>query len=831
MAHCTVRRTAVDMLSRTLGIVFLFGLLLPAQGPKKPPASPERSSPTPEERTRANVLEGTAAPDTLDAGKDDTWLFGRGGDDILGGGPGSDKLDGGAGDDRIAGGPGDDVLDGGAGVDRLLGGEGDDIIDGGDDEDTLDGGPGNDDLDGGDADDTLRGGAGDDAIVGGDGNDVLSGADGADQLFGRDGTDTLSGGPGDDVIEGGDGNDSLDGEGGNDSLNGGEQDDLVRGGEGNDVLMGGGGSDFLSAGPGDDTLLGSGGNDFLDGGDGNDTLLGGDGDDALSGGPGDDWLLGGLGADTVRGGPENDLIVLRAGDIGADEDELIDGGTGDDILILNGFTHRVPPVLSPSGPGDNFLSDPTTGGSYHLASIERVRHAHLFTQLTTGENGAASFVFVNPSTTAASAGNIAFFDDQGMALPLSIAGDAVQSHFAFTVPPLGRVAFEASAPGTPVQGTAQVLVERPLSGIVRQSPADLWSAGVGEASLLDNFIVPVMEDHATGLSTGVAISSSAVTSRIKLTLHRPDGEEVSTPSKGGVEIEIPPQGRRLLLVRELFRELLPNGGDFQGTMTVEGGIDRPQDGGSLAAIGIQQGTRTGEFATFPVVPVRPLQVTRTLHFATFLTGGDYASSIVLMNPSPADRAKGTMAFLDETGQSWPIAINGLSPAVTVSYDIEPLGSVVFTTPAGGPLQVGSAHSQNAEGALGAVLRLASPTAGTVSTGPSGVFEGFIAAVHHDRAAGLNTQVALCSTQSAVSLTLVLRESGGVEVPEGRAQLQLPARGRASPKLDELFPNADIDNFQGTLTVTAEGGRVAADVTQVFGGSGGQTVMPIAPLQP
>ena len=835
MASRTGCRTAVDMLSLAFGGVFLLGLISTAQTPQKPRATPpagaERGSPPAQQRSRANVLEGTEAGDTLDAGKGDTWLFGRAGDDVLRGGAGSDTLDGGDGDDRLAGGPGGDVLDGGAGLDALRGGEGNDTMDGGDDEDTLDGGAGNDDLDGGDADDILRGGAGDDAIVGGDGNDVLAGGDGADRLFGRDGSDTLSGGPGDDVVEGGDGSDSLDGEGGNDTLDGGDGADFVRGAAGDDVLKGQAGSDVLSGGPGNDTLLGSRGDDFLDGGDEHDTLLGGDGQDVLSGGPGDDWLLGGLGADTVRGGAENDLIVLRAGDVPAGENELIDSGAGHDTLILNGFTHSTLPALSLPGPRDSSLSDPITGGSYHLAGIEQVRYAHLFTHIGTSENRAASFVFINPSTAGASTGRIAFFNDDGTALPLSIAGEAAQPLFAFTVPPLGRVAFEASAPDPLVQGSGQVLSDRPLSGIVQWSPADLGPVGAGEARLLDNFIVPVLEDHATGLSTGVVIVSSTVASRIKLTLHRPNGKEVSTQSQGAVEIDMPPHGRRVVFVREMFRDLLPNIGDFQGTMTVEGGIDRPQDGGSLAAIGIQQGARTGEFATFPVIPIGSLPATRTLHFATFPTGADHLSSIVLVNPSAAERAKGTVAFFDEIGQDWPVAVNGRSPAVTRSYDIRPLGSVVFKTSAGGPLRVGSARAQTAAGVVGAVLRLASPTAGTVNTGPSGVFEGFIAPAQRQRATGLNTQVALRSTQSALSLALVLRNAGGVEVREGRAQLQLPANGRTSRTLDELFPNADVDNFQGTLTVTAEGGTVAADVTRVGGDSGGRTVMPVAPLQP
>lgn len=759
----------------------------------------------------------------LDGGEGDDWLFGQDGHDVLRGGAGRDTLDGGPGDDTLAGGAGQDVLDGGPGRDALLGDEDNDLLDGGDDEDVLDGGPGNDDLDGGDADDVLRGGAGDDALVGGDGNDVLTGADGADRLFGRDGDDRLSGGPGDDLVEGGDGRDSLNGDDGKDVLDGGEGDDVARGGAGDDTLKGESGNDALSGEAGNDTLLGSRGDDNLDGGEEHDTLLGGDGQDVLNGGPGEDLLLGGLGADTVRAGPEDDLIVLRAGDIGSGETELIDGGAGQDTLILIGFNQGEPGLPT----GDSTLSDPLTGGTYRLFSVEQVQHTHLFTHVGSSEKLAASFVFVNPSAKTASNGQVVFFNSEGAPLAQSIAGGAAQPAFAFTVPPLGRVVFDASGPAQAGRGTAQVFADRPLGGSVQTSLPDFGPLRAGEAPLLDNFIVPVLEEKATGADTGVAIFSSTTGSSVMLTLHRMNGDEVGTQSQGGVEIDIPANGHRIVFVREMFPYV---GGDFQGTLRVEGGIDRPQEGGPLAATGIQRGARPGEFTTFPVIPVGLPAAPGMLHFATFPAGGDYRSSIALVNPSPVNRAKGTLTFFDQAGQSWAVAVNGLSAAVTVPYDIGPLGSAVFTTSASGPLRVGSARAATAEGVVGGVLRLVSPTAGTPSAGPSGVFAGFITPAQRNRATGVNTQVALSSTQSPLMLTLVLHDARGAEVPGGRAQLQLGANGGVTQTIDALFPKVDTNDFQGTLTVTADGGTVAATVTQVGGDPGGLAVMPLAPLR-
>jgi hypothetical protein len=210
------------------------------------------------------------------------------------------------------------------------------------------------------------------------------------------------------------------------------------------------------------------------------------------------------------------------------------------------------------------------------------------------------------------------------------------------------------------------------------------------------------------------------------------------------------------------------------------------------------------------------------HDPTFLSGWGAGNFL-------SDPARGTLTFFDQAGQSRAVAINGLGAASSMPYDIAPLGSAVFTASVEGPVRLGSARAVVAEGVIGAVLRLASPTAGTVSAGPSGVFAGLIAPAHRNRGTGLNTEVALSSTEFPLTLTLVLRDDRGTEVQGGRAQLQLPANGQTRQTIDQLFPNVDTDNVQGTLTVTADGGTVAAEVTQVGGDAGALAVMPVAPL--
>jgi hypothetical protein len=774
-------------------------------------------------REREHIIEGTKADDVLDGTPGDDWLFGQEGHDVLRGAAGNDTLDGATGDDTLVGGAGRDVLDGGPGKDGLIGNEDDDWLDGGDDEDTIDGGPGNDDLDGGDADDVLNGGAGDDTLAGSDGNDAVSGGDGADRVLGLDGDDRLSGGPGNDVIEGGDGVDSISAEAGADLVDGGEGDDTLRGGAGNDTLKGESGNDVLLGEGDNDTLLGSRGDDSLDGGDGHDTWLGGDGADVLTGGAGEDFLLGGLGLDSIRSGPDDDLVVIRAGDVGGGEIEFFDGGAGTDTLILIGFSQS--PVDTPAG-GERSLLDPVTGGSYRLIGVERVQHAHLFTHLGTTEKLAASFVFINPSRSDASSGRLVFFDSQGAPLPQSISGGAVQPSHAFTVPPLGRVAFDASGPAQDARGTALVLADRPLSGMLHTALPDLGPLVAHDTPLVDSFIVPVLEENATGTDTGVAIFSSTAPSTVKLTLRSTAGVEVSTDTQGGAEIEIPANGHRIVFVRDLFPWV---GGDFRGAMTVEGGIDRPQDGGPLAGTGLQRESKAGAVSTFPVITVGPQPTTGMLHFATVPAGGDFRSTLTLVNPSSAQVARGTLNFFDQAGARRAVAVNGLSGTATITYEIQPMGSMAFATSPGTPATSGSARVTMTAGVVGSVLRVTSAVRGILSTGPSGAVARFITQVRRSRTPEIDTEVALSAIDAGLTLTLVLHDARGAEVPGGRAELKLPPNGNVVQTIGALFPKADTNDLQGTLVATAAGGLVAATAVEIGAGALVLKVVPVTPI--
>ena len=769
--------------------------------PGKPPAPSDPKQ----------VIEGTDSDDMKAGGANDDWLFGKKGNDFLVGGGGRDVINGGEGDDTIDGGDGDDILDGGGdgpddrgggGSDTIRGGGGDDTLDGGDDDDLLDGGDGNDDLDGGDGNDVLRGGAGNDVLAGGDESDSLSGGPGNDRLSGEDAADNLLGGPGNDLLLGGEDDDGLDGEEGEDRLDGGDGNDVLRGGIGND------------------TLLGSSGTDTLLGGAGHDTLFGGDGADVLDGAAGSDWLLGGPGADVTIAGDGDDLVILRAGDVPSGEIETINGGRGTDVVVLNGFARlpKMPGRGSDSGKSEIELVDPVTGGLYRLVNVERAEFTQLLTTIEEGADRPLQLVIVNPSTTATSGRVIFSGADGSVVRPGGSSAQSGRDDLTFSVPPLGSLRLDAVVRG-PV--TAQVFGSAPLGVVMRDGSAG--AATFLDTPISDSAIVPILQDRATGIGTGVLVSNSVAPSSIKLTLNRLDGQELSGETYvGSREVELPPYALRTFFVRDLF----PTLGDFQGTMTINGDTSRAQEGGPIQVMALERGPG-GTVISSPAAAVIGQKVGGTLLLSGLSSGGGTASSLILVNASRNAAAQGTIRFFDEAGLPLPISVNRQSAAATVAYDIGRDGAAIFAMPMGGPALRVLARIEPTEGLVGVLIRATSTANVLTRALPSGASSSMIAAVRRDRAGNTTTRLVLASTGSAVTLRLTLRSASGAQVPGAATEVRLPANGQVVRTLEQLFPSTA--DFDGTVAIAAEGGDVSVAAHQVEA-SGMETPLPAVPLQ-
>jgi trimeric autotransporter adhesin len=245
-----------------------------------------------------------------------------------------DVLDASAANDTLAGLGGNDTIRGNAGADTLNGGDGNDQVFGGSEVDTLVGGAGNDRLDGGTGNDSFYGGSGNDTFVIDSLSDVLIEASGTDEV--RTGSFSLSLTS---VAFTGIENASLTGMGAF-NLTGTSGANAVTGNSGNNTLSGGGGTDSMGGGAGNDTYITDGSDTITEGSNaGTDTVqssvtltlganlerltltgsssINGTGNtlaNIITGNGGNNTLNGFFGTDTLLGAAGNDTYITDGGD-------------------------------------------------------------------------------------------------------------------------------------------------------------------------------------------------------------------------------------------------------------------------------------------------------------------------------------------------------------------------------------------------------------------------------------------------------------------------------------------------------------------------------------
>ncbi|MBI4481248.1 MAG: hypothetical protein HY652_00015 [Acidobacteria bacterium] len=219
---------------------------------------------------------------------------------------------------------------------------------------------------------------------------------------------------------------------------------------------------------------------------------------------------------------------------------------------------------------------------------------------------------------------------------------------------------------------------------------------------------------------------------------------------------------------------------------------------------------------------------KTLFFAQFANGAGLNSEIALTNPSSSTSAGGRIEFLDDNGQPLTAGFTGgLGQRSRIDFSIPPLGSVAFGSDGQGTLMTGTARVVSGD-VIGGVVRFNVLGLGTAGIGESQPITGGIIQVRR-KAGVLNTGIAVSDAGGAGTVNLTLRSTDGIQL--AAASLSLPANGHRARFMDQLFPNVETGDFQGTLTITASGAGKIAVVAMELGTSAGQfTALPVTPLR-
>jgi len=162
------------------------------------------------------------------------------------------------------------------------------------------------------------------------------------------------------------------------------------------------------------------------------------------------------------------------------------------------------------------------------------------------------------------------------------------------------------------------------------------------------------------------------------------------------------------------------------------------------------------------------------------------------------------------------------------FDLPPLGSMTFSTTGFGDLRLGSAFVQATANVSG-VVRFEIAGVGIAGVGSAQPASALMAPVR--REGEIRTGVAVRNpTQQAIEVEISLKDTSGEAVPNGTGMLEIPAQGRVAAFIEELFPDADTVDFQGSICLRAATGEIAVVALELGGQPGEFTTLPVSVLE-
>ncbi|MGW8181541.1 MAG: CHRD domain-containing protein, partial [bacterium] len=233
---------------------------------------------------------------------------------------------------------------------------------------------------------------------------------------------------------------------------------------------------------------------------------------------------------------------------------------------------------------------------------------------------------------------------------------------------------------------------------------------------------------------------------------------------------------------------------------------------------------------------------RLKEFAQFGNGGGLTSEVILLNTSTTTQVSGVVRFYDPGGAPLEVGIHSdmmgqdmislqTENLSEVDFEIAPLGAVTISTDGAGDLVEGSARAVS-DGLLGGVIRFGIEGIGIAGVDAGAPLSQAILPMRNREDIG--TGVAIRNPESfPITVTLELRNNSGEGDVEpggsGYAEVTLPPSGRVSSLVVDLFPDANTEDFLGTLTMKTDSGSFAAIGLEMGLPSGPITTLPVTPV--
>jgi len=219
--------------------------------------------------------------------------------------------------------------------------------------------------------------------------------------------------------------------------------------------------------------------------------------------------------------------------------------------------------------------------------------------------------------------------------------------------------------------------------------------------------------------------------------------------------------------------------------------------------------------SLPVIPTGLPVFDNELHFPHVTAGAESETSILIVNPSLTQTPmRGTLEFFDEEGDALEIELLEEGRVSSVPFEIGGGSSKTFSTRSGGVQVTATARAQFEEGFGNGLLTFSVPGAGMGASGTGIHMQSFIAPASRSNSNEVSTLLVVQNIGSPKSVTVNLRNNDGSRVQGGEITLQLPINGFISRTVQDLFPDANTTEFEGTLAVEASKSAVAALVFRI-----------------
>ena len=475
--------------------------------------------------------------------------------------------------------------------------------------------------------------------------------------------------------------------------------------------------------------------------------------------------------------------------------------------------------------------------SVEATPMEGIDFAHFANGQSTGVTITSDIVLVNVETSTVTPA-IYFYNQMGEMIPadsvvdlmggLEMAGDGSLA-VPMGIAGRGEMTISTNGEGALVIGSVRVFGSGRLGGVLRFDIPFVGVAGVGASEPVNDAIFPARR-MVGGINTGAAIRNLSAEPMTVTCMLMQGGDVMDTKM-----VRLAGDGHSSEFIHEMFPG--SNTTDFVGSVRCTAA-----DGGMFAGVALELDAPNGIFTTLPVVPLNTGSDSgeSMLNFAHF-ANGDFAgtatsSDLVFVNVA-SSAVSPAIYFYDQMGNmiDASMVVDAMMEGVEVDSDgalmvmdeIPPMGEMTISTSGMGDGMIGSVRVVS-DGPIGGVLRFDIPNFGVAGVGAS---EAVNAAIFPARRVmnGINTGAAIRNLMAEMTTVTCRLMKGGN--PMGENPIELPGNGQTSEFINELFPNANTDDFEGSVHCTAPAGSMFTGVAlemdfnnRIF------TTLPVVPVQ-